>query len=243
MAKFYDPIPVRHMVRPDDQRPRARKVLAACTDADLSNIGFRWLTAQTISVAGHDILALRMSYAGELGWELHMPNDACAEVYDALWNTGGAHGITNDGSFAMSVMRMEKGFKGAGELTNEVTLPEAGVMRFVRLDKDYLGAAKTKVSARCALPWVCAYLETEPDGDVDGHGGKAVLLDGNVIGSTVSVAYGRTVGKILAFVYIKPHGAVPGTDLQVVIHGEPRSARVLGAPAYNPNNLRPRDDK
>jgi dimethylglycine dehydrogenase len=138
---------------------------------------------------------------------------------------------------------MEKGLKGAVELMNEVTLPEAGVIRFVHLDKDYLGVAQTKASAGCDLPWVCAYLEIEPDGDVDGHGGKAVLLDGNVIGSTVSVAYGHTLGKILAFAYIKPHGAVPGTDLQVVIHGEPRRARVLGAPAYDPNNLRPRDDK
>jgi dimethylglycine dehydrogenase len=64
-----------------------------------------------------------MSYAGELGWELHMPFEAMQDVYTALFEAGAAHGIVDYGSFAMNVMRMEKGFKGAGELTNEVTLP------------------------------------------------------------------------------------------------------------------------
>ncbi|MEL7544802.1 MAG: FAD-dependent oxidoreductase, partial [Pseudomonadota bacterium] len=101
--------------------PLARDVLGACTDANLSNAAFRWLSAQHIEIAGHTVLALRMSYAGELGWELHMPNAALREVYDALWAAGERHSITNYGSFAMNVMRMEKAFKGAGELTNEVT--------------------------------------------------------------------------------------------------------------------------
>ncbi|SHJ11979.1 dimethylglycine dehydrogenase [Shimia gijangensis] len=219
--------------------PRARDVLGSCTEADLSNAGFRWLSAQQITVAGHKVWAFRMSYAGELGWELHMPNAACLDVYTALWATGEAHGIREYGSFAMNVMRMEKGFKGAGELTNEVTLAEAGVLRFARDDKDYLGRDK---ALNKDLPWVCAYLEIEPDGEVDGHGGEAVLRDGQVVGSTASVAFGPTVGKILAFAYVKPEAATPDTDLEVVIHGSPRKARVLGAPAYDPQSLRPRAD-
>jgi dimethylglycine dehydrogenase len=114
--------------------PRARDVLAACTDADLSNAGFRWLTAQEIEVGKVKLLALRMSYSGELGWEFHIPRDGALAVYDALWAAGEAHGIADYGSFAMNAMRMEKGFPGAGELTNEVTLPEANVMRFVKTD-------------------------------------------------------------------------------------------------------------
>ncbi len=219
--------------------PRARDVLAACTDADLSNAGFRWLSAQQITVAGHSIWAFRMSYAGELGWELHMPNAACLEVYSALWSAGEPHGIADYGSFAMNAMRMEKGFKGAGELTNEVTLAEADVLRFARTDKDYLGRDKT---LNTDLPWICAYLEIEPDGEIDGHGGEAVLHDGRVVGSTASVVYGPTVGKILAFAYIKPEAATAGTDLQVVIHGTPRAARVLSEPAYDPSSLLPRTD-
>ena len=219
--------------------PRARDVLGACTDARLDNAGFRWLSAQQITVAGHRVWAFRMSYAGELGWELHMPSDAMVDVYSALWTAGEAHGIADYGSFAMNVMRMEKGFKGASELTNEVTLAEADVLRFARTDKEYLGK---DTSLDTDLRWVCAYLEVEPDGEIDGHGGEAVVLDGQVVGSTASVAYGPTVDRILAFAYVTPHAARPGTALQVVVHGAPRAARVLDASAYDPQSLLPRTD-
>ena len=226
--------------------PNARDVMSQYSDADLSNAGFRWLSAQKITIAGHETWALRMSYSGELGWELHMPRDAALPIYDALWVAGEAHGITDYGSFAMNALRMEKMFKGAGELTNEVTLAEADVMRFARLDKDYLGAAPTRASAEAAtngsLPWVCAYLEIEPDGVTDGHGGEAVLPDGDVIGTTASVAYGHSVGKVLAFAYIKPHANVAGTKVEVIIAGQPRDGRILDAPAYDPASLRPRID-
>jgi dimethylglycine dehydrogenase len=71
--------------------PKSREVLAACTSADLSNAGFRWLSAQEITVAGHLVWAFRMSYAGELGWEFHMPNATCLDVYNALWAAGEVH--------------------------------------------------------------------------------------------------------------------------------------------------------
>lgn len=219
--------------------PRAREVLAACTDADLSNAGFKWLTAQEIDVAGHRLWAFRMSYAGELGWELHMPRDSALAVYDALWAAGAPLGVADYGSFAMNALRMEKAFKGAGELTNEVTLAEADLLRFARTEKDYLGKDQT---LNPDLRWVCAYLEIEPDGQNDGHGGEAVLLDGKVVGSTASVAYGHTVGEILAFAYVNPQANVAGTEVQVVIAGAPRPGRILGAPAYDPQSLRPRTD-
>lgn len=228
------------------QGPHSRDILNQLTDADLSNAAFPWLSSQDIAVAGQPVQAMRMSYAGELGWELHMPMAHLAPVYDAITRAGAPLGLCDTGSFAMNAMRMEKMFKGAGELTNEVTLPEADVMRFARLDKAYLGAEKTRESAEQAangtLPWVCAYLEIEPDGAHDGHGGEAVMLDGKVVGSTASVAYGHTAGKILAFAYIKPHANVAGTDIEVVIAGEPRKGRILDAPAYDPESLKPRTD-
>jgi dimethylglycine dehydrogenase len=219
--------------------PLSRDILGACTDTRLDNGEFRWLSAREISIAGHRVWAFRMSYAGELGWELHMPNAACLDVYTAISDAGAPLGLADYGSFAMNVMRMEKGFKGAGELTNEVTLAEADVLRFARQDKAFLGSDKT---FNTNLPWICAYLEIEPDGEVDGHGGEAVLLDGCVVGSTASVAYGHTVGKILAFAYVKPEAAAPGTTLQVVIAGNPRAARVLGEAAYDPQSALPRTD-
>ena len=221
--------------------PLARDVLSACTDAPLDNKQFRWLTGQTITIAGHQIMAMRLSYAGELGWELHMPNAACVDVYTALCTAGEPFGIMDYGSFAMNVMRMEKAFKGAGELTNEVTLPEADVMRFVTTEKDYLGKAET-LARQDQLPWICAYLEIEPDGETDGHGGEAVIHDGKVVGSTASVVFSPTMKKILAFAYIKPEAAKAGTKLQVIIAGKPRSAVVRVEPAYDPQSLRPRTD-
>ncbi|PSL22030.1 dimethylglycine dehydrogenase [Shimia abyssi] len=220
--------------------PRARDVLAQCTDAALDNASFKWLTAQQINVAGHPVWAFRMSYAGELGWELHIPRDHTLAVYDALWNAGRPHGMADYGSFAMNALRMEKGFKGASELTNEVTMAEANVLRFARTDKDYLGKSHTLNTD--TRPWVCAYLSIDPDGVEDGHGGEAVLLNDDVVGSTASVAYGHSVGKILAFAYLKPHAALPGTNLSVLIAGEPRLARVLTEPAYDPQSLLPRTD-
>ena len=220
--------------------PNARAVMAACTDADLSNSGFPWLKAKEIEVAGVKLWAFRMSYAGELGWELHIPRDGALAVYDALWAAGEAYGIQDYGSFAMNSLRMEKAFKGAGELTNEVTLAEADVLRFARNETDYIGKDKTLNTD--GMRWVCAYLEIEPDGVEDGHGGEPIMVDGMVMGSTASVAYGHTVGKILAFAYVRPEVNVAGKEVSVLIAGEPRAARILGDAAYDPTSALPRTD-
>lgn len=219
--------------------PKSRDILGACTDTDLSNANFRWMSAQQIEVAGHTVWAFRMSYAGELGWEFHIPRENALAVYDALAAAGEPLGMVDYGSFAMNAMRMEKGFKGASELTNEVTLTEADVMRFVRTDKEYLGKEHTLNEEK---PWICAYLEVEPDGDHDGHAGEAVLLNGELIGSTSSMAYGHTVGKILAFAYIKPEAHIANQAVEVVIAGEPRPAKIIMDPVYDPESLLPRTD-
>ena len=142
----------------------------------------------------------------------------------------------------MNTLRMEKMFKGAGELTNEVTLPEADVMRFVKLEKDFLGKEATIRSQNHALRWTCAYLRIEDNGSEDGIGGEAVMYDRQVVGSIASITYGHTVGYILAFAYVKPSAASPGTNLEVVIAGRLRNACVLAEPAYDATNLLPRTD-
>jgi len=226
--------------------PNSRKVLEQCTDAPLDNANFRWLSAQKIMVAGHEVWAFRMSYSGELGWEFHIPRENALAVYDALWAAGEAHGIEDYGSFTMNTLRMEKAFKGAGELNNEVTLPEADVMRFAKLDKEYIGVEQTRASAQQAedgtMSWICAYLEFESDGVEDGHGGEAIVVDGQIVGSTASVAYSHTYGKILAFAYIKPHAAVPDTEITVIVAGKPRKGRILADAVYDPENRKPRTD-
>ena len=220
--------------------PFARNVLSQCTYTKLDNNNFPWLKAKEITVAGHKVWALRMSYAGELGWELHMPSSACLDVYKTLMKCGKRHNIINYGSFAMNVMRMEKGFKGASELTNEVTLPEANVMNFVDTTKTFLGKDKT-LSDINNLPWLCVYLAIESNDTEDGNGGEAVLNEGRLVGSIVSIIYSHTVKKILAFAYVKPEASKPNTNLEVIIAGQSRKAIVLSEAAYDPKNLKPRE--
>ena len=222
--------------------PKSRQVLSKCTDAALDNKHFGWLKAQRINIGDQLCWAFRMSYAGELGWEIHTESENILAVYDALWKAGTEYNIADYGSFSMNVMRMEKMFKGAGELTNEVTLPEADVMRFAKMDKDFIGKQKTQESLNKPLPWVCAYLHIEANGTEDGNGGEAVIHNGTVVGSLASVAYGHSVGKILAFAYIKPHAAAAGTELTVVIAGKDRPAVVHDKPAYDPESILPRTD-
>ena len=222
--------------------PKSRQVLSKCTDAALDNKHSGWLKAQRINIGDQLCWAFRMSYAGELGWEIHTESENILAVYDALWKAGTEYNIADYGSFSMNVMRMEKMFKGAGELTNEVTLPEADVMRFAKMDKDFIGKQKTQESLNKPLPWVCAYLHIEANGTEDGNGGEAVIHNGTVVGSLASVAYGHSVGKILAFAYIKPHAATAGTELTVVIAGKDRPAVVHDKPAYDPESILPRTD-
>ena len=216
--------------------PRARDILAACTEESLTAPDFPWMRAKEIVVAGHSVWAFRMSYAGELGWEIHGPFDAIAAIYDALWAAGEGHGLRDYGSFAMNALRMEKAFKGAGELTNEVTVREADVMRFVREDKDFRGKAGSLAEPR----FTCVYLSVDGDGRSDGNGGEAVLSEGRQVGAVSSIAWGHGVGRLLAFAYVKPVQAAPGTRLQVVVMGEARDAEVLAGSVYDPGNEGPR---
>ena len=109
--------------------PRARDVLAPLTDADLSNEAFRWLTAAEIEVAGVPCLAMRVSYVGELGWELHCNLDRLAELYDAVVAAGEPHGMVHFGSYAMNVMRIREGLQGVGLGTDHRDHPDRGPPR------------------------------------------------------------------------------------------------------------------
>ena len=220
--------------------PHARDVLRQLTQAPLDNEHFPWLSAREIEVARAPVRALRMSYQGELGWELHVPMAHMVRVYDALWEAGRSHGIANFGSYALNAMRLEKGFKGASELTNEVTLPEAGVMRFVKMDKgDFTGRDATLASQDGDLPWICAYLAVDA-ADADCLGSETVFMNGRRVGQVSSGGFGHCVKQSLAFAYIDPDCAAPGTELEVMILGARRPARVLADPVYDPASARPR---
>ena len=137
-------------------------------------------------------------------------------------------------------MRLEKGFKGASELTNEVTLPEADVMRFCKLDKEeFIGRYSTMDSADGSLRWICVYLEIDANG-VDCHSSETVFYKGKRVGQVSSGGYGFTTNKSLAFAFVSPECSAPGTELEVMIMAERRPAKVLADAVYDPQNERPR---
>jgi dimethylglycine dehydrogenase len=219
--------------------PRSRDVLGRLTDADLGNGEFRWLRAREISVAGHDVRALRVSYVGELGWELHAPMSSMAELYDALWTSGLEFGIANYGLYAVNSMRMEKAYKAwSTELTNELNMLEADMSRFVDFNKnDFVGKSATLEKAPRPLKIVYAEVGAT---DTDVRGGEAVFDGDRCIGVTTSGAYGHRVRKSLAFACVPPQFAAPGSVFEVLIQGERRPATVLEHPAFDPDNIRMR---
>lgn len=222
--------------------PRARDVLRQITQSPLDNASFPWLSHRDIDIAGKTVRALRISYAGELGWEFHAPMSSMPEIYDAILTAGQIFGIENYGSFALNSMRLEKAFHASSELTNEVTLPEADVMRFANLDKgEFIGRKATIESTKSPLKWKCVGLEVDAR-DADCWGGETVYWKGGVAGFVSSGGYGHRVKKSLAFAFVNSECSEAGTVLDVEILGERRQASILKGPVYDPANALPRAD-
>ena len=218
--------------------PRAGEVLSACTDHDLSNENFRWLQARQTVVAGVPCRALRLSFTGDLAWELHAPNDRLGELWDALWAAGEAHGIAAFGAKALDSLRLEKFYRGGHELTNDVSPKEVDLMRFVRLDKAFVG--KEALSARDPRSRI-ALLALDA-ADCECLGGEAVFRDGTLVGSVTSGGYGCAVGRSLAVAFLGREAGEPGTELQVSLLGDAVPARVLPGAPFDPRNERLKSD-
>jgi dimethylglycine dehydrogenase len=223
--------------------PMSRAILGTCTEAALDNGSFRWLSARHIAVAGvEDVRALRMTYTGELGWELHVPMAGMHGVYDTLVAAGEPLGMVHVGAAALNALRMEKGYKSGHELTNEVTLAEAKVTRFAR-PTGFQGA---EVGLAEPKTWALAYLQLEEPSaggpNADPLGSESVWAEGECVGAIASGGFGYGVSAYLAWAYVKPAWAAPGTELQVMVLGELRRARILAEPVLDLENLRPRAD-
>jgi dimethylglycine dehydrogenase len=219
--------------------PRSRELLQPLTDADLGNDAFPWLRAREIRIAGVPVRALRVSYVGELGWELHPPIDSLPSLYEAVWEAGRKFGIANYGLYAVNSLRMEKAYKAwSSELTNELNMLEADMPRFIRFDKpDFTG--KTATLAQAPRPFRIVYADVAA-ADTDARGGEPVLIGDRCIGVVTSGAYGHRVERSLAFACVPPEFAAPGAAFDLLIQGERRAATVLAGAAFDPDNLRMR---
>ncbi len=221
--------------------PHSRDVLGKLTDADLSNAAFPWLTGQEITVARIPTRALRVSYVGELGWELHHPMAQMETLYDALMEAGKEHGIANFGVYAVNSLRMEKAYKGWGsELTTEITPIEARLERFVDFSKPFSGREVVQSRKLLGHTMELVYAEVDAD-DADCLGNEPCLDGERIIGVTTSGAFGHTVGKSLVFAYVEPKFAAPGSQFGIDVLGARRTATVLAECTYDPQNKRLRD--
>jgi dimethylglycine dehydrogenase len=219
--------------------PRSREVLAKVTEEKLDNASFRWLSGKEMQVAGLSTRALRVNYVGELGWELHPPMEHMETIFDALWQAGEEFGITNFGLYAVDSLRMEKAYRGWGaELTNEVTMIDADMERFIKLDKaDFVGKEATLRQQQEERLFQLVYFEIEAT-DSDVHGGEPIFIADKCIGITTSGGYGHFVQKSLGFGYVDPGNSAPGTELDVDLLGARCRATVLKDPVYDPENKR-----
>ena len=222
--------------------PRSREALAGLADADLSNPAFPWLTGREITVAGVECLALRVSYVGELGWELHLPLPQIKTVYEAVQEAGAPLGLVDFGSRAMNIMRLEKGYKAFGaELTTEITPVEARLDRFVDYGKDFQGKEATiaRRDQDQPLEMALVYAELEAD-DADCLGNEPAYDGDRIMGITTSGAWAHSVDRSILFAYVDPRFEPPGSVFHVAVMGERRRAVTLAEPVWDPQNARVR---
>ncbi len=221
--------------------PRARDVLAPLTDADLSNGVFPWLTGQEITIAGVPCIALRVSYVGELGWELHHELIYQRQIYQQIVEAGREFGLANCGMRAvLGSMRLEKGYVLAPDICGEETPLQAGLEFFVKFDKgDFIGRAALEEQKTCGVPTRLVTLVVEA-GDADACGEESIWNGDDMVGRVTSGGWGHRVGASLALGYIDSELSEPGTRVAVEILDEKRLATVVRTPHYDPENTKVR---
>jgi dimethylglycine dehydrogenase len=220
--------------------PRSRDLLQALTDDELSNETFGWMTARTIRLGSvPEVLALRISYEGELGWELHHPIEYLTHLYDRLLEAGLPLGLVDFGYRALESLRLEKGYRLWGaDISPEFTPFEAGLERFVRLDKEgFIGREALLRQREEGVRRRLACLTVDTD-DALPHGDEPVVFGGRVVGHVSAADRGHVVNATIALAYLPAELATPGTRLEVEILGERRTAAVAEAPLFDPENIR-----
>ena len=220
--------------------PRARDILQPLTRDDLSNAAFPFLTAREITVGSVPLLALRVTYVGELGWELYAPTEYGRALWTALWDAGRPYGMVAAGYRAIDALRIEKGYRvWSSDITPDETPFEAGLGFAVALDKEleFIGrdalfpakAAGPRKRLRCLVlddpRSVCL-------------GNEPVRVDGEVVGRVTSGGYGFAVERSIAYAYLPPDRAAFGTRGEIEVFGDWIGFEVVREPLYDPESAR-----
>ena len=217
--------------------PLAEQVLSVVSDCDFSHQEFPWLTSKRIEIAGIETLAIRVSYIGETGWELHHNMSSHRQIYESLWLAGQAFGIGLYGAFAMNAMRLEKGYRAWGaDFTTERTPYEAGMDNLIKTEgRDFIGRDAMIQRKQSDDHW-CMHLLSLAESKEDPFYPHTVFCNDVPIGIVTSGSYGHRVKQPLALAYFRQN---PGADeLQVEILGKRIPAMVLNTAPYDPTNKR-----
>ncbi|HJS71081.1 MAG TPA: glycine cleavage T C-terminal barrel domain-containing protein [Gaiellaceae bacterium] len=215
--------------------PAARDLLQPLTDADLGNESFPYMRARQLSVGHVPCLAVRVTYVGELGWELYCPTEFGRRLWDAIWEAGADHGLVAGGYKAIDSLRLEKGYRVWGaDITPDETPYEAGLGFAVKLDKgDFIGR-QALVAAQETAPeqrLVCLVLD---DPLSVALGSEPVRMDDEILGRVTSGGYGYSVERSIAYAYVPAGSAEAGREVQVEIFGEWVPGTIAEEPLWDP---------
>lgn len=224
--------------------PKSRDLMADLTDADLSNEAFPFSTAQEIDLAYTQCIAVRMSYVGELGWELYIPTNHTLAAFDTIMEAGKKHGLKLVGMQAVNSLRLETGYRHwESDITPDDTPYEAGLGFGVKLDKgDFIGKEALMTQKEKGLTRKIAMFTLE-DPDIMLYGNEPIYRDGEYNGIATSGGYGFEVGAAVAMGYLKnPEGItkewIQAGKYEIMVEGELRAAKLHLSSPYDPKNQR-----
>ena len=219
--------------------PRARDVISRVTADDFSDKGLRYFRVKKTSIAGVPVTAMRLSYVGELGWEIYASAENGLRLWDALWGAGQSHGIIAAGRIAFNSLRLEKGFRSWGtDMTTEHDAFEAGVDFAVKMDKKgaFVGQSAMKDRSReTRTKRLCCI--TIDDGKSVVLGKEPVFVDGTAVGYVTSAAFGYTIGKPIAYSYL-PSRVLEGEKVELEYFGRRIAGTVVAEPLFDPEMKR-----
>ncbi|MGH3044834.1 MAG: aminomethyltransferase family protein, partial [Gaiellaceae bacterium] len=219
--------------------PAARDLLQPLTDADLGNEAFPYMQARQLSVGHVPCLAVRVTYVGELGWELYCPTEFGRRLWDTIWDAGADHGLVAGGYKAIDSLRLEKGYRVWGaDITPDETPYEAGLGFAVKLDKgDFLGRDALVAAQEAQVERKLACLVLDDPRSV-ALGSEPVRMDGEILGRVTSGGYGYSVERSIAYAYVPADSAEAERAVEVEIFGDWVPGRIADEPLWDPAGQR-----
>jgi len=217
--------------------PRARELVQQVSENDFSNEAFPYLTAKQVTIGDIPALALRVTYVGELGWEIYAPVEYGLKLWDTLWAAGQSLGLVAAGYRAIESLRLEKGYRyWSADIHSEYHPYEAGLGFAVKLKKgDFIGReALERIKAEGVTRKLCCLVVDDPRAVA--LGGEPLLDGERVLGRVTSGGYGYSVRQSIAYGYLPVGYATPGTQVEVQLFGTRYGATVMKEPLYDPKN-------